>query len=89
MVVSVKARTIRSVEELRLWCLALFTLSQNRKEGPSMTKNLESMTEVIRNPKHSFRKTFDQAKKQLRHRHERRKIREILHMSELIEEEMV
>lgn len=54
-----------------------------------MTKNLESMSEVIRNPKYSFRKTFDQAKKQLRHRHERRKIREILHMSDLLEEEMV
>lgn len=53
-----------------------------------MTKNLELMSEVIRNPKHNFRKSFDQAKKQLRHRHERRKIREILHMSDLLEDEL-
>ncbi len=53
-----------------------------------MTKNLELMSEVIRNPKQNFSKSFDQAKKQLRHRHERRKIREILHMSDLLEDEM-
>jgi hypothetical protein len=54
-----------------------------------MTKNLESMSEVIRNPKHSFRKASFQPKKQLRHRHERRKIREFLQMSDWLEEEPV
>ena len=54
-----------------------------------MTKNLESMNEAIRNPKHGFRKTFFQPKKQLRHRHERRKIKEFLHLSDWIEEEAV
>ena len=54
-----------------------------------MTKNLESMSEAIRNPKHSFRKTFFQPKKQLRHRHERRKIKEFLHLSDWLEEEAI
>ena len=54
-----------------------------------MIKNLKSMSEVIRNPKHTFRKTEFQAKKELRHRHERRKIREFLHMGDWLEEEAI
>lgn len=54
-----------------------------------MTKNLESMSEVIRNPKHAFRKSEFQSKKQLRHRHERRKIREFLHLGDWLEEETI
>jgi hypothetical protein len=54
-----------------------------------MTKKLESMSEVIRNPKHTFRKTAFQPKKELRHRHERRKIREFLQFSDWLEEETV
>lgn len=54
-----------------------------------MTKNLEFMSEVIRNPKHTFRKTEFQPKKQLRHRHERRKIREALHLGDWMEEEPI
>lgn len=54
-----------------------------------MIKNLKSMSEVIRNPKHTFRKTEFQQKKELRHRHERRKIKEFLHMSDWFEEETI
>ena len=54
-----------------------------------MTKNVESISEVIRNPKHIFRKASFQPKKQLRHRHERRKIKEFLHMSDWLEEEAI
>ena len=54
-----------------------------------MTKKLESMSEVIRNPKHTFRKAAFQPKKELRHRHERRKIKEFLHLGEWLEEEPV
>ncbi len=51
-----------------------------------MSKKLEFMSEVIRNPKHSFRKTAFQPKKELRHRHERRKIREFLQLGDWLEE---
>ncbi|MCU0771253.1 MAG: hypothetical protein MUE94_05720 [Verrucomicrobia bacterium] len=54
-----------------------------------MTKKLESMSEVIRNPKYTFRKVAFQPKKQLRHRHERRKIREFLQLGDWLEEEAI
>jgi len=47
-----------------------------------MTKSLEIISEAIRNPKHPFRKVDNQPKKPLKHRYERRKIREYLHLSE-------
>jgi len=55
----------------------------------AMIKNLESLSEIVRNPKHAFRKSEFQPKKQLRHRHERRKIREVLHTGDWMEEEPV
>ena len=45
-----------------------------------MTKSLEVISEAIRNPKHPFRKVDNQPKKPLKHRYERRKIREYLHL---------
>ena len=45
-----------------------------------MTKSLEVMSEVIRNPKHPFRKVEDQPKKPQKHRYERRKVRGYLHL---------
>jgi hypothetical protein len=47
-----------------------------------MTKSLESMTEVISNPKPPFRKMDSQPKKPLKHRYERRKIKEYLHLGQ-------
>jgi len=47
-----------------------------------MTKTLEVISEVIRNPKHSFRKVENQPKKPLKHRYERRKIRGYLQLGE-------
>jgi len=44
-----------------------------------MTKSLEVISEVIRNPKHPFRKVENQPKKSQKHRYERRKIRSYLH----------
>jgi hypothetical protein len=46
----------------------------------AMTKTLEVITEAIRNPKHPFRKVDNQPKKPLKHRYERRKIKEYLHL---------
>ena len=47
-----------------------------------MTKSIEAMTEAIRNPKHPFKKVDSQPKKPLKHRYERRKIREYLNLGE-------
>lgn len=43
-----------------------------------MPKSLQSITDVIRNPKHPFRQVDDRPDKPKKHRYERRKIREIL-----------
>ncbi len=47
-----------------------------------MTKSLEVISEAVTNPKHPFRKMDNQPKKPLKHRYERRKIREYLHLRE-------
>jgi len=47
-----------------------------------MSKSLEAITEAIRKPKHPFRKVDNQPKKPLKHRYERRKIKEYLHLGE-------
>jgi len=52
-----------------------------------MTKSLEVITEAIRNPKHPFRKVDNQPKKPLKHRYERRKIREYLHLRDWVSSE--
>ena len=52
-----------------------------------MMKTLEVMSEAIRNPKHPFRKTENSPKKALKNRHERRKIKEYLHLGDWLSEE--
>ncbi len=54
-----------------------------------MTKSLEVISEAIRNPKHPFRKLDNQPKKPLKHRYERRKIKEYLHLNELVTNEAI
>jgi hypothetical protein len=54
----------------------------------AMMKTLEFMGEAIRNTKHPFRKTDNQPKKARKNRYERRKIKEYLHLSDLLSEEM-
>ena len=48
----------------------------------AMSKTLEVVIETLRDPKHPFRKLEHQPKKALKHRYERRKIREILHLQD-------
>ena len=60
-----------------------------RKETGMMMKTLETMGEAIRNPKHPFRKTEHQSKKAQKHRYERRKIKEYLHLGDWLAEEAV
>ena len=53
-----------------------------------MTRTLDAITEAVRNPKHPFRKTDHHPTKSLKHRYERRKVREYLHFGEWLEEEV-
>jgi len=55
-----------------------------KKENETMTKSLEVISEAVRNPKHPFPKVDNQPKKPLKHRYERRKIREYLHIGEWV-----
>ncbi len=53
-----------------------------------MTKTLDVINDAVRNPKHSFRKADNQPKKALKHRYERRKVREYLHLTDWLTEEL-
>jgi hypothetical protein len=57
-------------------------LIKPNKGSPAMTKSLEVITEAVRNPKHPFRKVDNQPKKPLKHRYERRKIKEYMHLGD-------
>ena len=59
-------------------------LDLNKETNQGMTKSLEVISEAIRNSKHPFRKVDNQPKKPLKHRYERRKIREYLHLGEWV-----
>ena len=52
-----------------------------------MSKTFEAISEAIRDPKHPFRKVENQPKKAQKHRYERRKIREYLHLADWLTEE--
>jgi hypothetical protein len=51
-----------------------------------MTKSLETISEAVCNPRHLFRKTQHQPKKARKHRYERRKIKEYLHLEDWLSE---
>lgn len=52
-----------------------------------MTKTIELISEVIKNPNHPFRKADDRPKKAQKNRYERRKIKEYLHSNDWLAEE--
>ena len=54
-----------------------------------MTKTLDVITEAICDGKHPFRNADARPKKAQKHRYERRKIKEYLHLSDWITEEAV
>jgi hypothetical protein len=68
--------------------LALFTLHRHPERNRAMMKTFEAIGEVIRDPRHPFRKTEHQPKKALKNRYERRKIKEYLHMADWLAEEL-
>jgi hypothetical protein len=47
-----------------------------------MSKTIEAIAEIIRNPKHPFRKADDRPAKAQKHRYERRKIKEYIKQSD-------
>jgi len=59
------------------------------KGNATMTKSLEVISEAVRNPKHPFRKVDNQPKKPQKHRYERRKIKEYLHLGDWLAGETV
>ena len=52
-----------------------------------MTKTLDVISETIRDGKHTFRKAEDRPKKAQKHRYERRKIKEYLHLGDWLTQE--
>ena len=63
----------------------LLAMSHSRKENV-MTRTLDVIAEIIRNPKHPFRKADDRPVKAQKHRYERRKIKEFIRLSDWGEE---
>ena len=68
----------------RTACIRRAWLNLNNKSNQAMTKSLEVISEAIRNPKHPFRKVDNQPKKTQKHRYERRKIKEYLHLGDWV-----
>ena len=66
--------------------ILLAWLNQQKQEL-GMTKTLEVISEAIRSSKPPFRKVDSQPKKPLKHRYERRKIKEYLHLGEWVSPE--
>lgn len=62
-------------------------MSFSRKENV-MTRALDVITEIIRNPKHPFRKADDRPVKAHKRRYERRKVKEYIRLGDWGEEKM-
>lgn len=60
-----------------------------RKDSITMTKTLDVISEIVRNPKHSFRKADDRPEKAQKHRYERRKVKEFIKLGSWAQEESV
>lgn len=58
------------------------------KKEEVMMKQNETLVDLIRDPKHPFRKLQHHSKKSLKNRYERRKIKEYLHLGDWLSEEM-
>jgi hypothetical protein len=64
-------------------------VGQSRERTQAMTRTLEAINEAVRNPKYPFRKTDNHPKKAVKHRYERRKIREYLQLTDWLSEEAI
>jgi hypothetical protein len=61
--------------------------SPRERTASTMTKSLDVITEIVRNPKHTFRKADAHAEKANRHRYERRKIKEFMKLGQWMPED--
>ena len=69
-----------------IYAVSLVSVTKGKN---AMTKTIEVMDEAVRNAKHPFRKAAQHhSKKSLKNRHERRKIKEYLHLGYWMAEEM-
>jgi len=68
-------------------CLA--TGSPQERKHVIMTKTLDVITEIIRNPKHPFRKVDDRPVKAQKHRYERRKVKEFIRLGDWGQEKII
>jgi hypothetical protein len=64
----------------------LYAIRFLTSNGKPMTKILEQIDEVIRNPKHPFRQVADRPEKPQKHRYERRKVREFMKSGDWLSE---
>ena len=57
-----------------------------KQQTHNMSKPIQTLSEIIRNPKHTFRKADDRPVKAQKHRYERRKIKEFIKYGDWSEE---
>jgi Fic family protein len=76
--------TVGSTKESPVASFTPEEIEKTTKENEGMAKSLEALSEVVTNQKHPFRKVDNQPKKPLKHRYERRKIKEYLHLGDWI-----
>jgi hypothetical protein len=63
--------------------LAVCRVTERSQKGYStMSKTVDIITDVIRNAKHPFRQVDDRPDKQKKNRYERRKVKEIIKLSD-------
>ena len=62
--------------------LTFFPVTGVTRRILSMTKTMDVITEVIRDPKHPFRQVADQPDKPHKNRYERRKVKQYLHLGD-------
>jgi len=74
-------------EDSPVTCHGINPAASSSKKGTRyMTKTLDVIAEIIRNPKHPFRKADDRPVKAQKHRYERRKIKEFIRLSDWAQE---
>jgi len=57
-------------------------IERSQKGYSTMSKTVDIITDVIRNAKHPFRQVDDRPDKQKKNRYERRKVKEIIRLSD-------
>lgn len=72
----------QSAEKVKLMDGLSCLRDRSSSDRIAMSKTIEVMSEIIRNPKPSFRKAVQQPQKAQKHRYERRKVKEIIRVND-------